>query len=178
MKNNYEINGEETIIYLNPRFENPLETTIETNDFQETDSYAGTWYGKWDKHTNGFYVLGNQFDPHTKTKTTISLHRFLMKTPSGYYTDHKSGNTLDNRRTNLRNCSNTENCYNRKPRVGCSSEFKGVMWDKQKKKWRSEIVVDRKRVFLGYFADETEAAQSYNQAALLYHREFAKLNHA
>ena len=58
----------------------------------------------------------------------------------------------------------------------CSSIYKGVSWHKQTKKWRANIRFEWKLIYLGYFANEIDAAAAYNKAALEYFGEFASLN--
>jgi hypothetical protein len=91
--------------------------------------------------------------------------------------DHINHNRLDNRRENLRPATNSQNGANSRKRTKpCSSRFKGVCWDKAKKKWKAHIRVNRKRFHLGYFHNEWAAAQAYNFAAIYYFGEYAYLN--
>ena len=98
-----------------------------------------------------------------------SLHRLLC---SGPYVDHINGNTLDNRRENLRSCSQSHNLLNSVKRNG-SSKYKGVSWSKSRQRW-CVYVCDLNGVKhnLGRFLDEETAHQVYEQAAELYHGEF------
>ena len=57
-----------------------------------------------------------------------------------------------------------------------SSIYKGVVWDRGANKWRAQITYARKNNFLGVFTSEREAAESYNAAAVVFYKEFAKLN--
>ena len=103
------------------------------------------------------------------------LAREIMGAPRANI-DHVNGNTLDNRRANLRACSSTENSYNQKKVLGTSSRFKGVTWDKDIKKWRAMIRFQKRLVHLGSFASEIEAALVYDRSALGYFRQFARTN--
>lgn len=92
--------------------------------------------------------------------------------------DHINHNTLDNRRSNLRVCSHTENMWNR--RASRNKKHKGVDYRADArcagKNWVARITRNHKRVFLGYFRTEQEAATAYNNAAKLMHGNFAHLN--
>ncbi len=109
-------------------------------------------------------------------KTIVRMHRILMGASAEWQVDHKNGNSLDNRRTNLRLCTHSENQRNQKAQCGTSSRFKGVTWDKSRNKWSAKIKVDKKQINLGRFSNEIEAAAAYDLAAIKYHKEFARLN--
>lgn len=95
----------------------------------------------------------------------IFMHRVLAGTPEGMDTDHINGNTLDNRRCNLRPATRAQNMWNRKANRGGSSSLKGVYWHKQHSKWCASIQVNKRRKHLGLFKTETEAASAYQKAA-------------
>ena len=82
----------------------------------------------------------------------------------------------DNRIENLQICSNMQNSQKKLLRRDSKSGFKGVNWNEESKNWMCRITVDGKSKFLGRFDDKIKAAQSYDQAALLYHGEFAITN--
>lgn len=104
------------------------------------------------------------------------LHRALMQPDKGQVVDHRNGDKSDNRRSNLRLCSNAENIRNRgKPRTNTSG-FKGVRLRPDTGKWRAEIRHGKARYSLGNFATAEEAALAYDVAALQLHGAFAHLN--
>ncbi len=103
------------------------------------------------------------------------MHRLIMNTPPGMDTDHINGNSLDNRRCNLRVCTHAENLRNKAKTKG-TSKYKGVHWHKADNKWRAQIGVDWGKLHLGNFHTEEEAALAYNEAALKHFGEFARLN--
>ncbi len=103
------------------------------------------------------------------------MHRAILKAPPGVIVDHINGNTLDNRRSNLRVCSHTENLQNMTSRSG-TSRFKGVGWHKARRKWAARIVVNGRHVYLGYFENERKAAEAYDAASLKYFGPFARPN--
>jgi hypothetical protein len=105
----------------------------------------------------------------------IKLHRFLINAPEGSCVDHISGDTLDNRKSNLRICSLAENSRNSKLSKANTSGYKGVSFDKKNGKWRAFITKNRKQYSLGYFETPEEAYRAYCEASKKYHGEFGRI---
>ncbi len=95
---------------------------------------------------------------------------------TNFEVDHINRNPLDNRRCNLRLCTKTQNAQNRKKRSGCKSFFKGLFFNKKTDLWQTRITINKKRISLGYFKNELDAALAYDSAALKYFGEFACTN--
>ena len=128
-----------------------------------------------------WYKNGTRGGPYFAYKTpaperkNILLHRFIVDCPSGMHVDHANGNTLDNRRSNLRICDHAENMRNRSKQINSSSGLKGVYWDKHCKKWHPCISVNGKNINLGLFDDPQEAYEAYVAASNKYHGEFGRI---
>lgn len=89
--------------------------------------------------------------------------------------DHISGDVSDNRMSNLREATKSENGRNSRSRRG-SSQYKGVSWDKLRSKWQAHIMHHRKSIALGRFDSELEAHKAYCVAADRLHGDFARVN--
>jgi len=143
------------------------EVLIDDEDWEEFKKYK--W--KIQKNRNTFYLVRN-FTKNRK-QYTIALHRQL----TGFnMTDHINGNGLDCQRLNLRESTIAQNSRNAMKKSNNTSGYKGVYFNKAVKKWRSQICINFKDIYLGSFKTKDQAAIAYNIAALKYHCEFARLN--
>ena len=109
----------------------------------------------------------------------ILMHRLILNPSFQKEIDHRNGNGLDNRRCNIRICEHKDNMRNRKLQKNNTSGFKGVSLFKKKSgwtKWRAAVQVNGKKICLGFFDNLEEAAKTYNEGAIKYFGEFAKLN--
>ena len=143
---------------------------VDNEDYEELN--------KLNWHYAGGYARRNKRLLNGKRKI-VNMHREMMNTPEGFETDHINGDRLDNRRSNLRIVTKNENKRNAKARKG-TSQFKGVSYHKTKRHkngyWNARIQIDGKRVNIGYFKNEKEAAIAYNHAAKKYHGKYARIN--
>lgn len=102
----------------------------------------------------------------------VYLHRYLLNPPTDMVVDHINRDKLDNRRNNIRICKPSDNNYNKDFKN--TSGFRGVTWNKRKRKWAAQT----SGYGLGYFTNKIEAARAYNKKALEIYGEYARLNDA
>lgn len=117
-------------------------------------------------------------------KTCVRMHNEILGEKVGEQdTDHINSNGLDNRRSNLRRCTTGQNCawarkqlyYGRPDRL-TTSQYKGVSFRSDRKRWTAYVGTGQKRQHLGCYATEEAAAAAYNRAARKTYGEFARLN--
>lgn len=94
---------------------------------------------------------------------TVRMHRLIMLLEEWEMVDHIDGNGLNNQKSNLRYCDVRQNAQNRHDK-NKSSRYPGVDWFKALGKWRANIRIDGKKVYLGVSDDEDEAFQMYKDA--------------
>ena len=141
---------------------------VDDEDYEILNRFS--WY--LIERTDGCYA-------YTKIDgNTVYMHQFVLPSNDPKLTpDHKNGNGLDNQKINLRLATPSQQGANRgKQSNGKSSQYKGVCWDKENRKWIVHIKVDKKMIHLGRFKSEKRAAVIYNEAAVKHFGEFAKLN--
>jgi hypothetical protein len=95
------------------------------------------------------------------------LHRFLMDAPEGMTVDHKDGNGLDCRRSNMRIVPHGLNIANKRKSSNNTSGYTGVTFCKQTGKWRANIMIDRKYKCLGRYDTPELASEAYQKAKAL-----------
>ncbi len=111
--------------------------------------------------------------------TSIYAHRlawFYMTGEVPSHVDHINMNTRDNSFKNLRAATKALNMMNCGPRSTNNSGYKGVSWDKKRKKWAARIMMDYKGIHLGRYKNKITAAKAYDAAAKKHFGEFARLN--
>lgn len=148
------------------------ETLVDATDYD----WLMQW--KWRCDIKGYAVRTKHIEyiKGKRKQKTILMHRVIMCAPDGIEVDHKNMNRLHNWRLNLRLANLSQNNMNRVSQKGSSSQYKGCSWNERDQKWQAKIGFNHKILHLGYFTTEIEAAFSYNNAAIKYHGEFARLN--
>lgn len=141
-------------------------TIVDDDDFEWLNQYS--WYA--DRCDNNYYVSARINGKKTR------MHRFILSAPIGILVDHINTNTLDNRRSNLRLATKSQNDMNRRKQHNKSSIYKGVRLIKKNKHWSAQIKLNGQVQHLGTYTDEVAAAQAYNNAAINLFGEYARLN--
>lgn len=159
--NKIKIESEITYIYLQNV---DVWAKIDTEDLEKIS--ICTWYGKngkWDKYARGM-IKGKE----------IKMHRLILgETNPLIHIDHINGDTYDNRKTNLRKVSNSENHMNQKTRKDSITKLKGVQ--KEGNHFIARIGAAGK-IRIGSYQTKEEAAQAYDIEALKRYGKYAKLN--
>lgn len=140
---------------------------VDDEDFEYVNQF------KWQYHYKGYAVSTFGKSPNRKN---VKMHRLIINAPDHLQVDHINGNKLDNRKSNLRLCTNSENQRNTGKKSTNTSGYKGVSWKKGNSKFAAQIQVEGKNKHIGYFHNPVDAAKAYNQKAIEYFGEFALLN--
>lgn len=140
---------------------------VDDEDFEYLNQFM--WHAL--KHGNTFYALRALKD--NGKKASQYMHCAIM---GGKGIDHIDHNGLNNQRSNLRLCSQSQNVMNARKAPNRTSVYKGVCFNKAARKWEAQIIINGYRIHLGYFISETDAALAYNEKATELFGEFACLN--
>lgn len=149
---------------------------VDDEDFENLSLYK--WWAPPERKTSKSYVIGYIKNPGEEPKRLL-MHRLLMNPDKSQVVDHINGDTLDNRRSNLRVCTNQENSRSRAKRLqkNNTSGFTGVVASSVFGKWGARIKVNGKAIHLGTFETKEDAAKAYDKAAKKFHGEYATLNY-
>jgi hypothetical protein len=129
----------------------------------------GSWYAHRSRNT--FYAKRRSGQPK------LRMHRVIMGvTDPATKVDHEDCNGLNNQRSNLRVATTVQNARNRGKTSANTSGYKGVTWVKNDRRWKAQIMVAGKQIFLGNYTDPASAAAAYDAASIKLHGEFAKPN--
>lgn len=162
---------------------NNLKTIPEFTDYEISNTgdmrskISGKFLKSWlDK--KGYYRVGLYVNKKVKYQ---HVHRlvamtFMQNFNTNMFVDHIDRNPLNNDISNLRLANPTESQQNRNSKKGSTSKYKGVSIRDRKSPYRASICVNKKRISIGSFLLEIDAAKAYNKAAIEYFGEFAVLN--
>ena len=133
------------------------------------DTYLLSEY-KWYVSTGGYVVAGETGKTHNNRRK-FYLHRLIISCPDEMQVDHINLNKLDNRRSNLRICTDFQNKANRKAQSNSTHGFKGITFNRGK--WVTRIQINKTRFTLGRFNTKEQASLAYIEATRAINGEFA-----
>ncbi len=140
------------------------EVIVDDDDFEELNKF------KWHYNKLGYVARSGK---ENGKRFGVYMHRQIMNTPKGKYTDHINGNTLDNTKNNLRICTQAENSRNSRSK---NNGYKGVIKRTNHNSYMAQIELQGKVFYLGNYKTAELAAKAYDKKAIELFGEFAKLN--
>ncbi len=151
---------------------------VDAEDYERINRHK--WYAKAHHKGSIFYALRNVpvGEPGKLKQRSVSMHREVMGLEFGdpREVDHREqSKTLDNRRSNLRIATSSQNQGNQRRRKNASG-YKGVYWYSQKQRWGARVTRNRETIFLGLHDSKEGAARAYDIGALRVFGEFAHTN--
>ena len=149
---------------------------IDDEDYEWVSQYK--WNVSLCNHTQ--YAYRYSYKPNG-TGAKKYMHREIMERyngalGSGMQIDNINHDGLNNRKTNLRICTQSQNNWNGRGILEGTSKYKGVYFYKSRGKWVAQMCLFGKRIFIGRFDSEIDAARAYDRVAKEKYGEFAKLN--
>jgi hypothetical protein len=148
------------------------EAIVDAEDYPRLSKY------KYWARKNKLKWYAHRTTPRSEGKTNIQMASDVLATKDGLEIDHRNGNSLDNRCSNLRLATHKQNGANMSKPCTNTSGYKGVSWLKKDSVWQVGIKTRQKRIFLGRFPKDRleDAARCYDKAARELFGEFANLN--
>lgn len=154
---------------------------VDDEDYDRLSEHK--WFASKSRTADKFSATRNTPGRPNGEQRKILMHREITNAPKEKVVDHINGNPLDNRKENLRVCTQQENSWNRGKPKNNKSGYKGVTYYKKrdminelKKPWAAHIQSNGKKRYLGYYKTAQEAARAYDQKAIELFGEFAQLN--
>jgi hypothetical protein len=137
---------------------------VDADDFERINKLKWLAVPKY-LGSDGFYAKRNEKRENGKT-INVFMHRMILEIRDGFFTDHINGNGLDNRKCNLREVTNRQNCRAKKRKaLNKTSKYRGVYFSN--KKWMASILIRGDRqYFVGSFNSELEASKARDKKAI------------
>jgi len=152
---------------------------VDDEDFDFLNQWK--WQAGKSKESVTYYASRTERGNELQKPVSIKMHRLIMKTPDNMEVDHIDHNGLNNQKSNLRNCTHSQNHMNKRPHG--RSKYLGVSWASDRNKWIVYIQrrvkgspYERIQLYREQFDSEIDAALAYNKKASELFGEFAHLN--
>jgi hypothetical protein len=109
------------------------------------------------------------------SRTNRSMHRDILGLTDGEIeADHKNGNGLDNRESNLRPATPMQQRRNTKLYASNRSGHRGVSFDEPTGKWRARIKLKHRELWLGRHLTYQQAVEARKKAEEMYFGDWAR----
>lgn len=142
---------------------------------EEDYDYLSKW--KWCCDSKGYgFRTEKRSETGRQKRRGVYIHREVMSNPKGLQIDHINGDTLDNRKSNLRLASHSENMRNRKLQKNNTTGYKGVWFNKKRNRYIATIRINGQSRTIKSAETAEEAAEAYNERATEIYGNFARLN--
>lgn len=149
---------------------------VDDEDFERLSVWP--WHAQWNGNTRSFYARRNSKYSKGVKRHAVFMHREILGLTQGDRSalgDHVNRDTLDNRHTNLRVATLSENIWNSGKRRNGSNPYKGVYWHSTRNCWCSAIAINGKLKHLGVFPTPELAHEAYAKAAIDHRGQFSHL---
>jgi hypothetical protein len=145
---------------------------VDDEDFERVNAF------RWSAMIVGHHADGSPkvYAHRKEARKTSYLHRFILDALKGVYVDHKNGDGLDNRRANLRICTQSQNIGNSRMSSANTTGYKGVYLVKASGRYSAKIGHRNRSCYLGIYSDPAFAAHVYDAAARHFFGQFALTN--
>jgi len=149
---------------------------VDDEDYERLSGYK--WHAKryHRKSRDAWCAARDLPRPYGGKQHTVRMHSDIL--PGAKEIDHADGNGLNNQKANIRPATRSQNLHNQRKVSGTSSRFKGVYWVASRQRWKAGIRLpdSHRRLYLGMFSLEEDAAQEYDLAAVKIYGQFALTN--
>ena len=166
--NVYNILSEYVELIITRKDSNETYTVkIDKEDMQKVSAVKWSIQKGCNYSGKGIYI----YSPKVKL-----MHRYLTGCAKGLVVDHINHDHLDNRKSNLRICTNQQNCMNSSLHSINTSGCSGIGWVKDMNKWWARIGVNGERIVLGYFTEKQDAIDARKTAEEKYYGVFRNIS--
>lgn len=143
---------------------------VDDEDYEWACQWAWCWGLRGTKHNREYAIRSDAL------RGLVYMHRDILNAPYYLWVDHANGNGLDNRRTNLRICTPAQNIAGKNVYQKATSMYRGVHYDKKGECYQAQVACRGKRITVGCYDNEEEAARAYDARAREEYGQFARLN--
>lgn len=142
---------------------------VDADDYERLNRF--NWQSHWNPHTESYYAKRDQVDSEGK-RQRMPMSNDVLRVPRGVIVDHLYRDTADNRKSELRVATRSQNMHNGRVRRDNTSGYKGVSWHPPLSKWRSAICRNGETIHIGYFDTKDLARDAYLEESKKHYGEF------